>query len=183
MKHRVVDGEIELLSPGVGYWREPPGVGHVLTPGESMGRLETLGAFTSLVVPKGAAGLVVSVAGPEQARFAVGYGEVLVVLDPEGAAGVAIEEEASVTAASGLVFAAPMAGRFYARPSPEDPPFVAPGDTVKTGDTIGLLEVMKTFNRVTYGGDELPESATIERVVPADGDDVGRGDPILVLAE
>ena len=74
-----------------------------------------------------------------------------------------------------------MSGRFYARPSPDKPPFVIQGQTVKTGDTIGLLEVMKTFNRLTYGGAGFPEAATVRRVVPADGDDLNAGDPLLEL--
>jgi acetyl-CoA carboxylase biotin carboxyl carrier protein len=55
------------------------------------------------------------------------------------------------------------------------------GDIVQHGQTIGLLEVMKTFNRLVYQGDALPERATIERVVPNDGDDVIRGNVILAL--
>ena len=80
-----------------------------------------------------------------------------------------------------LSFVAPMSGRFYSRPSPTEAPFVAVGDTVQQGQTVGLLEVMKTFNRLVYQGDALPEQATIERVVPNEGDDVVRGDAILAL--
>ncbi|MBW1762694.1 MAG: hypothetical protein JRJ64_14580, partial [Deltaproteobacteria bacterium] len=49
------------------------------------------------------------------------------------------------------------------------------------GQTVGLLEVMKTFNRLVYQGDTLPEQATVERIVPNEGDDVVRGDVILAL--
>jgi acetyl-CoA carboxylase biotin carboxyl carrier protein len=74
-----------------------------------------------------------------------------------------------------------MSGRFYSRPSPNDPAFVSVGDEVSRGQTVGLLEVMKTFNRLVYQGDTLPERATVERIVPSDGDDVVKGDPILLL--
>lgn len=43
----------------------------------------------------------------------------------------------------------PLPGTFYHKPSPEEPPFKAPGDTVAVGDQIGLVEVMKTFIAVT----------------------------------
>ncbi|MDO5534734.1 MAG: biotin/lipoyl-containing protein [Propionibacteriaceae bacterium] len=43
---------------------------------------------------------------------------------------------------------APGVGVFWSRPKPEDPPFVAVGDTVTVGQTIGLLEVMKMFTEV-----------------------------------
>jgi acetyl-CoA carboxylase biotin carboxyl carrier protein len=43
---------------------------------------------------------------------------------------------------------APIPGTFYRRPSPDQPPFKKEGDTVAVGDTIGLIEVMKTFSPV-----------------------------------
>jgi len=41
-----------------------------------------------------------------------------------------------------------MEGAFWTRPSPADPPFAAPGTRVEPGDTVGLIEVMKTFTPV-----------------------------------
>jgi biotin carboxyl carrier protein len=52
---------------------------------------------------------------------------------------------------------------------------------VQHGKTVGLLEVMKTFNRLVYQGDALPAQATVEKIVPNEGDDVVRGDVILAL--
>jgi len=80
-----------------------------------------------------------------------------------------------------LAVRAPSSGRFWARPSPDRPPFVAPGDVVTAGQTVCLLEVMKTFNRITYGGPDLPERARVTAVRPADGDDLAGGDVILEL--
>lgn len=42
----------------------------------------------------------------------------------------------------------PLPGTFYRRPSPEDPPFVEDGGSISAGDTIGLVEVMKTFHEI-----------------------------------
>lgn len=42
----------------------------------------------------------------------------------------------------------PLPGTFYHKPSPEEPPYKAKGDAVAEGDTIGLVEVMKTFIEV-----------------------------------
>lgn len=42
----------------------------------------------------------------------------------------------------------PLPGTFYRRPSPDEPPYKAEGDTVAAGETIGLIEVMKVFNEV-----------------------------------
>ena len=40
---------------------------------------------------------------------------------------------------------------------------------------------MKTFNRVTYGGPDLPETARVSRILVAEGADVNAGDPLLAL--
>ena len=43
---------------------------------------------------------------------------------------------------------APIPGIFYRRPAPDQPPFKNDGDSVAVGDTVGLIEVMKTFTPV-----------------------------------
>lgn len=42
----------------------------------------------------------------------------------------------------------PLPGTFYRKPAPDQPNFVEDGTSVKVGDTIGLIEVMKTFHEV-----------------------------------
>ena len=39
----------------------------------------------------------------------------------------------------------PLPGTFYRRPAPDKPPFKEIGDAVAPGETVGLVEVMKTF--------------------------------------
>ncbi|APE45597.1 acetyl-CoA carboxylase biotin carboxyl carrier protein subunit (plasmid) [Sulfitobacter alexandrii] len=52
----------------------------------------------------------------------------------------------------------PVPGTFYHKPSPEEAPFKSEGDSVSAGETIGLVEVMKSFIEVqaeadgTFGG-------------------------------
>jgi acetyl-CoA carboxylase biotin carboxyl carrier protein len=66
-----------------------------------------------------------------------------------------------------------MLGVFYRRPSPEEPPFAAPGEPVTAGQTVGLIEVMKTFNEVTASRD-----CTIDEFLVDDGDYVEYGQVI-----
>jgi biotin carboxyl carrier protein len=42
----------------------------------------------------------------------------------------------------------PLPGTFYKKPAPDQPPYKAKGDQVAVGDTIGLVEVMKSFHEV-----------------------------------
>lgn len=61
----------------------------------------------------------------------------------------------------------PVPGTFYQKPSPEDAAFKSEGDAVKTGDTIGLVEVMKSFIEVqaeadgTFGGYNADNEAAV----------------------
>jgi len=41
-----------------------------------------------------------------------------------------------------------MPGTFYIAPSPDDPPFVKVGDTVKKGQTLCIIEAMKIMNEI-----------------------------------
>lgn len=72
--------------------------------------------------------------------------------------------------------ASPMVGTVYMSREPGAPPFVKPGDTVKEGDTLLLIEAMKTYNEV-----RAPKGGRIARILVSDGDPVEFGAPLLVL--
>lgn len=184
MRVRAAGGEqTELLAPGVGVFTPAVAEGELVSAGQSIGTLDVLGVQQSLIVPDGIAGRVARRAGAGRSRVPVQYGDALLVVSAASIADASAAGAAATTDSSdALSFVAPMSGRFYSRPSPNEPAFVSDGDTVQQGQTIGLLEVMKTFNRLVYQGDALPTEAKVEKVVPSDGDDVVRGDPILMLA-
>ena len=51
----------------------------------------------------------------------------------------------------GHVVRAPMVGTFYSSPAPDKPAFVTVGQSVKAGETLGIIEAMKMFNEITAG--------------------------------
>ncbi len=178
------EGEVVLLSPSVGIFIPSVATGALLGTGQSIGAIDVLGVKHELVVPDGVAGRLTERCGGSLARVPVQHGDALATLSTASLGHVASRRGASRAESAGTSsFNAPMSGRFYSRPSPAEPAFIEPGDVVSRGQTIGLLEVMKTFNRLVYQGDALPERATIAKIVPRDGDDVVRGDPILLLGE
>jgi len=172
---------IELLSPSPGLFRLAVRAGDIVRPGGLLGELELLGRRVAVVAPEGVRGAVVAVAGDGLARPAVDFGAVLAAIDPGVLAAAPAPDAgaptAAATAAAGRVFRAPTSGRFYGRSAPDQPPFVAAGDQLAPGATICLLEVMKTFHRVTYGG----EPARVREVLVAEGADVNGGDALLAL--
>lgn len=174
---------VELRAPRPGQFAPWIAQGDLVAPGAAIGELVVLSRAAALIVPRDAAAGIALRLSP--AGHPVGYGELLVELDPSlhlaaGAAGPGAAAAAS-GAVDGLVFVAPTSGRFYGRSAPDKPPFVAEGAELTTGATICLLEVMKTFHRVTYGGPGLPLVARVRRVLVADGADVNAGDPLLAL--
>lgn len=56
----------------------------------------------------------------------------------------------------------PIPGVFYRKPSPDKDVFVNEGDSVKAGDVIGLVEVMKNFYEIKAEEDGVIESFTAE---------------------
>jgi biotin carboxyl carrier protein len=167
-----------LQSPMPGKFRPSIATGASLEPGSSIGILDVLGNVHELVVPAGAAGFATTALAARTVQF----GDVIVELAAGAIAGAAKTVAAAAESSThGLVFRAPTSGRFYGRSTPDKPPFVTAGAELVAGTTICLLEVMKTFHRVHYGGADMPERAKVREVLVKDGDDVNAGDPLLAL--
>jgi acetyl-CoA carboxylase biotin carboxyl carrier protein len=75
----------------------------------------------------------------------------------------------------GLV-ASPMVGVAYLAPEPGSAPFVAVGSTVAQGQTLLLIEAMKTFNQI-----RSPRAGTVTRILIESGTPVEYGEPLMVV--
>lgn len=62
----------------------------------------------------------------------------------------------------GLYIRAPLVGTFYTAPSPEQPPFVQPGDRVSKGQAVCLMEAMKMMSEVTAPWDCIIDDVLAE---------------------
>ncbi len=70
----------------------------------------------------------------------------------------------------------PMVGTVYVAPEPGKPPFVKVGDTVKEGDTLFIVEAMKTMNPITS-----PRAGKIHEICVHDTQPVEFGQTLLVI--
>lgn len=70
----------------------------------------------------------------------------------------------------------PLPGTFYRRPAPDQPPYKEEGDDVAAGDTIGLVEVMKSFHEV-----KADAAGKIAKFLVENEDPVTAGQPLLDL--
>lgn len=70
----------------------------------------------------------------------------------------------------------PMVGVAYVAPEPGAPSYVKEGDKVVTGDTLVLVEAMKTFNPV-----KATKSGVVKKVLIEDGMPVEFGEPLMII--
>ncbi len=77
---------------------------------------------------------------------------------------------------SGHLVKSPMVGTFYRSPSPGSKPFVEVGDTVKSGDTICIIEAMKLLNEI-----ECDKDGVIKAILVDNGQPVEYGEPLVVI--
>ena len=71
----------------------------------------------------------------------------------------------------------PMVGIIYLTPKPSTPPFAKKGQKIKKGDTICLIEAMKTFNEIKSDRD-----CTIKTVLVKNGEAVEFGQPLFEIS-
>jgi acetyl-CoA carboxylase biotin carboxyl carrier protein len=102
------------------------------------------------------------------------------------AAAPAVSAAATATAAAaapvndihghpGLV-TSPMVGTIYTSAEPGAPPFVRVGDKVSAGQTVLIVEAMKTMNPVT-----APKGGTVTRILISNEQPVEYGEPLLII--
>lgn len=177
-----------VASPAPGLFRPSVHAGELvdaqrrgITSGVPVGELEILGKSYQLLLARGAGMVELSPRLVGRARIPVSAGETLLVLDGAAAlpgASNALDEDTEA-ASVGLLLRAPSSGRFYLRPAPQKPAFVTVGAILERGNTVCLLEVMKTFHRVTYDDPTLPERARVLAILAQEEGDVTAGTPLF----
>ena len=70
----------------------------------------------------------------------------------------------------------PMVGTAYRAPAPGERPFIEVGQTVREGETLLIIEAMKTMNQVP-----APRSGTVTAILFEDAQPVEYGEPLVVI--
>jgi acetyl-CoA carboxylase biotin carboxyl carrier protein len=108
-----------------------------------------------------------ALAPPAPAPARAGSGEAHPVAVP--APGSAAVEELHIVKS-------PIVGTFYSSPSPDAPPFVNPGDTVREGQVLCIVEAMKLMNEI-----EADASGEVAQVLAENGQPVEYGQPLFSI--
>lgn len=85
-------------------------------------------------------------------------------------------DPATIVAKSGEQVKSPMVGTVYLQASPEAPPFIQPGDKVKKGQTLLIVEAMKTMNPI-----QSPRDGVVSEILVGDAQPVEFGEALVVL--
>ena len=112
------------------------------------------------VVPVAAAPAAIPAAAPAAAAAAT-----------EDAPGASVEE-----LPAGTPVKSPLVGTFYSSPAPDAPPFVLVGQKVKEGDTLFIIEAMKTMKEI-----KAPCDGTVVRILAQPGDMVEYNQTVVII--
>jgi len=107
-----------------------------------------------------------------QAAAPVAYAAPPAVATPAPAAAAAIEDPAQHPGA----VTSPMVGTAYLSAEPGAAPFVVIGATVSEGQTVLIIEAMKTMNHIP-----APRGGVVKRILVADGNPVEYGAPLMII--
>jgi acetyl-CoA carboxylase biotin carboxyl carrier protein len=88
----------------------------------------------------------------------------------------AAEPAAEPAVPEGEILKSPMVGTFYRAASPGAKPFVDVGQTVKTGETVCIIEAMKLLNEI-----EADRDGVIKTILVENGQPVEYGQPLFVI--
>lgn len=98
------------------------------------------------------------------------------VAAPQAIAAVPVAVPAAVAADHPGTVPSPMVGTAYLAPEPGGKPFVDVGDTVREGQTLLIVEAMKTMNQIP-----AHKSGTVTRILVEDASPVEYGQPLAVI--
>ena len=85
-------------------------------------------------------------------------------------------DPATMVSRKGEEVKSPMVGTAYLQPSPEAPQFVKPGDKVKKGQTLLIVEAMKTMNPI-----QAPRDGVVSEILVGDAQPVEFGEALVLL--
>jgi acetyl-CoA carboxylase biotin carboxyl carrier protein len=113
--------------------------------------------------------------GDQRVRVSRGGGGSMHHAAAAPAPGVAMAKSADAAKHPGTV-TSPMVGTAYRSPQPGAKPFVEEGAQVREGETLLVIEAMKTMNAIS-----APRAGTVTKVMIEDGQPVEFGEPLLII--
>ena len=115
---------------------------------------------------------IITHAGPAQTAMPAAPAVQAPAPAPSGGASESAQDPASHPGA----VTSPMVGTVYMQAEPGAAPFISVGANVAEGDTLLIVEAMKTMNHIP-----APRAGTVKRIMVGDGDAVEFGAPLVII--
>jgi biotin carboxyl carrier protein len=180
----------KILAPAVGIYYRAPEIGAFMKTGSLAGLFKRLNTLYHLRIPENVSGFVHhigvnNIANPVEFRqelFFLVPGQNIDVLSIEATEKAKVKHEKEKEIPEGMfALSSPTDGIFYRKPNPESPAYVEEGDTIRYGKTMGLVEVMKSFNQLKYNDPDMPPQARICKILVEDAAEIKVHQPIFWL--
>ena len=136
-----------------------------------LNELELEGEGYKIRIKKGGQAFVSHVQAAAAAPPPPPGGPVLAAPGPAGPATLAMDVDAELA-----IVTSPIVGTFYRAPDPNAPPFVQPGDTVKKGQTLCIIEAMKMMNNI-----DSDYEGTVVKIFVENGQPVQFGERLFAI--
>ncbi|MGN6764397.1 MAG: acetyl-CoA carboxylase biotin carboxyl carrier protein [Rhizobiaceae bacterium] len=88
----------------------------------------------------------------------------------------AVAQPAAVADTAKNAVPSPMVGTAYRSPAPGSDPFIQVGQSVREGQTLLIIEAMKTMNQIPS-----PRAGTVSAILVEDGQPVEYGEPLVII--
>ena len=88
----------------------------------------------------------------------------------------AVAQPSAVADTAKNAIPSPMVGTAYRSPAPGSDPFIQVGQSVREGQTLLIIEAMKTMNQIPS-----PRAGTVSAILVEDGQPVEYGEPLVVI--
>ena len=172
----------KLSSPAVGMFSPRIQPDSWVGPGMKIGVMYILNKEYPVEVPDGVSGWVEKLFNDNRI-YPLDYGETIVNLikdqkdskQSELKIGSGEKDDKSKNTKPVL---SPTDGVFYNKPHPDEPAYVKIGDTVKGGDVLGLVEIMKCFNKIL---NPLKSKGIIKEILVEDAMEVKFGQKLFLI--
>jgi acetyl-CoA carboxylase biotin carboxyl carrier protein len=179
------EGIVNIFSPSVGIYHRSPNNGDYLCPGSYIGYLSVLKSKFQLYIPDDISGRTdIDINSLREIR--TGYGDpILQILSTENITSIDNVKKDKFNGnkkQEGIIIRSFITGIFYSRETPDSSPFVKVGSIVTRGDTLGLIEVMKSFNKIIFDEGEKFGSGIIEEIFVDNDIEIKMGDPLFRIS-
>lgn len=180
-----------ITAPVLGLYSNLPITGEFINKGALVGKVRILNTLYHLYLPPNLSGTVINCNKNRDLIIPLEYHQELFSLGPDrpdqnNTSQLIAHNKNSkdnTPLEHGFAVTSFTTGIFYSSPSPDLPPFVTEGQQIEQGKVLGLIEVMKTFNHLTFQGTKNSDRGIIKKILVRNNQEVKLGESLFLIED